>query len=176
MKYILALLLLIPSLAFGQQGQPYTPISSKSFNRSVTPTVDTAIYASGELMGGKLTISNAARLGVYTGTISSVIISDLDSDAVDIDVVYFKSDPSSTTFTDQAAFDIADADLLKIVCVVSVTDYFVFSDNSVGIAQNANCPFDLGDGTTLYAALVSRGTPDYATASDLTLTTGIYPD
>lgn len=165
------LILFLPSLVFAQN----SPVA-KSFNRSVSPTVDTAIYASGELLGGKLTISNAAKSGVHSGVIGTVIISDLDSDSADIDVVYFKSNPTGTTFTDQAAFDVADADLTKIICVVPVTDYFVFNDNSIGIAQNANCPFDLGDETTMYAALVSRGTPDYAAATDLTLTTSIYPD
>lgn len=143
---------------------------------SVTPTIDTAVYASGELVGGLITLERATRNGVHTGLISSIALSDLDSDAADIDVVIFDSNPTATTFTDNAAFDVADADLLKVICWVSVTDYILFSDNSVGLAQNVNCPFEILSGTTLYAALVSRGTPDYATVSDLTLRVGILQD
>ena len=79
--------------------------------------------------------------------------------------MFFDSNPSATTFTNNAALDIADSDIDRIIGVVSVaaTDYAAFSDNSVatvkGIAMPYQCVEDEG---TVYVAFVSRGTPTYA--------------
>jgi hypothetical protein len=153
-----------------------TAIITHSNVVEAVPTIETSAYASGDVIGEKLSLSDAARSLVSTGIISSVVIVDKDSEAVDIDVVFFDANPAAFG-NDNAAFDPTDADVANIVCVVSVTDYYTFNDNSVGIAQNVNCPFDLGStNTTLYAALVSRGTPTYTAATDLTLRVGILQD
>jgi hypothetical protein len=86
---------------------------------------------------------------------------------VALDVVLFDSDPSATTFTDQAALDIADADLLKVIGVVSVTTWYAFADNSVGQARNLAIP--VSSAGSLYACLVSRATPTFAAATDVTI-------
>ncbi len=147
-----------------------------------TPTIETGIYASGDLIGELITLAGAARTiseggDEGTGLIQSVILTDLSKQDANIDVVFFDANPDGTTFTDNSPLDVADADLVKIIGVAQITTYADFNDNSVGWAANLALPFDLkGRTASLFAALVSRGTPTYAATSDLTLRIGILQD
>ena len=151
-----------------------------------TPTVsDTPDYTSGDLMGGKITITQAGtandgrphRLTDFSGIIQSVIIMDLDARNLDIDVVFFDTDPTNTTFTDNAAFDINDTDLLTVIGVVNVTTWAAFNDNGVGKSVNEGLAFHTGlNGSAIYAALVARGAHNLSTTNALTLRVGILED
>jgi hypothetical protein len=141
---------------------------------NVSPVCDTAVYASGELVGGKLTITDSSH-SLISGVISNVIMGDKAAQGLDIDLVIFNEDPTGTTFTDQAAFDPADADQGKIACVVQIRTFSAHSDNGMGFANNVNCPFVTTTGT-LYGAVVARGAVDYASSSDLTFRLGILRD
>jgi hypothetical protein len=153
-------------------------VSGHSTVVTVSPTVDTAIYASGDLMGGKLTLASAARVAGGTGMIHSLTIVDQDNEKAALDIVFFESDPTGTTFTDQAALDVADADMLNVVGVVSVSasDYVSFVDNAVATLRNIGLSFKLDSGTSLFAAIVSRGTPTYTAATDVQVKVGILMD
>jgi hypothetical protein len=137
----------------------------------VTPAIDTAIYASGDLIGGKLTLSNACPLGQSGGLITDLVLVDQDNEKSAIDVVFWRKNPSNTTFTDQAPFDCHDTDMLELVGVVSIAaaDYVSFADNAVATKESLALAFVPEDGRTLYACLVSRGTPTYTAATDLQL-------
>lgn len=141
----------------------------------VAPSVDTAIYASGDLIGGKLTIP-----APDTGKIVSVRLVDQAGQASVIDLVLWSADPSGTTFTDNAALDVADTDMVALIGVVPIAaaDYDTFADNRVATVPNYNLvygPLAKGQngGYSMYGALVSRGTPTYAAATDLILSIGI---
>ena len=124
-------------------------------------------YSSGDLVGGLLTISSDPYSG---GLIQAVVITDLAKQNIAKDVVFFDTNPANTTFTENAALDIDDADLVDVIGVVPVLDWFSFNDNSVGQALNLAIPFV---NTPLYAAIVERGTANYASTSDLTIRIGI---
>ena len=142
-----------------------------------TPTVSVSpAYSSGDLIGGKLSLANAIRVAGLGGTITNAILTDKGKQNAAIDIVLFSTDPTNTTFTDNGVLTIADADLINIIGVIPVTSYASFNDNSVGYINNVAIPFKLASGTTLYACLVSRGTPTYTSTSDLQLTLGIIPD
>lgn len=148
---------------------------------SVTPTVDTSAYASGDVIGGKLTFSNALPWRTGTGFLVSVTISDKAAQASDLDLVLFESDPDSSTFTDQAAFDPADADLSKVLTVVNFgsSSRFAFNDNGVKHVASLAVPIkgrSSAGVVTLYGVLVSRGTPTFASSSDVTVKLGIAGD
>ena len=142
-------------------------------------TVDTNAYATGDLIGGKITLENAAlidNLNPTTGIIQSVVITDLAKQSVALDVVFWDTDPSNTTFTDNSALDISDTDLPNLIGVASVTSWFAFNDSSAGQALNLSIPFQVARNQhAIYAAIVSRGAPTYG-ASDLTLRVGIFQD
>lgn len=146
---------------------------------SVSPSVSTTAYSAGDLVGGKLLISNPViSMQRPSGIIHSVVVSDAAGQASDLDVVFFSSDPASTTFTDNAAFNPADADIKKIIGFAQVTTHSSFSANSVSVATGLNILFDIADTgrNEIYAAIVSRGTPTYAASTDLTLSVGVLQD
>lgn len=176
MKRLLNLLVLGVLLGIASPVLADTPIQTRSKTISIAPTVDTGAYATGDLVGPMQTLTGAGFTGVYTGIIQSVTITDLDNQAADFDLVIFSSNPSGTTFTDNAAFDIADADLPKVVCVIQVTTNVAFNDNAVIIANGTNCVFDAVASTgILYAAAVIRSAATF-TASGLTFRYSILQD
>lgn len=146
---------------------------------SVTPTVDTAAYGTGELMGTKLTFDNALPLATGCGLLRSVIVKDLAGQTGAFDLVLFDSDPTGTTFTDNAAFDVADADLPKILCVINfpAASQFAFADSSVKFLGSLQIPVRgisvNSPARTLYGALIARAAQTYATAADVTVTLGL---
>jgi hypothetical protein len=176
MKRLLILTaLLFPSAAWGQQAPITVFVSS-------TPTIDTNIYATGELLGTKLTFTGAFHERSAAGYLTSVKVDDKAAQAHDLELVIFSEDPSGTTFTNQAAFDIADTDLTKVVAVISLgsATRFAWADNGIKFVGSLAIPLQgrSGDGatTTLYGALLSRGTPTFASTSDLKVTLGISQD
>lgn len=144
---------------------------------SVTPTVDTSIYASGDVIGGLMTFSNAVGYQSTTGIVTSATVSDKNSTASDLELWVFSSNPSASTFTDQAAFTIADADITKVISVISLgsTSRFDAANNGVKYLGSISCPVSTTS-KTLYAVLVSRGTPTFATSSDVTVKLAIASD
>ena len=61
--------------------------------------------------------------------------------------------------------------------IATVGDWRSLADNANGQALNLGIPFTLAaSSTTLYAVIVSRGTPTYASTADLTLRVGILQD
>lgn len=154
------------------------PFGAKHRLISVRPVVETSLYTTGDLVGEKLSFAGAAIPGAAAakGVIKSVVITDDAAQAANMDVVFFDADPSATTFTDNAAFTPADADLAKIVGVAQLTTHVSFADNSVSLSGELYIPFDLGTATTLYAALVVRAGPTYVATDDLQVRIGILQD
>ena len=143
-----------------------------SFSKALT--VDTNIYASGDNVGGLQTVDLSPFKNTKGAAIlDHVLIMDLAKQSANMDLVLFGSNPSATTFTTNVAQDIADADITKIIGVVPVTSHHVFADSSVSRAVNLDLGFKL-DATqstlNLYAALISRATPTFATTGDIDLT------
>lgn len=134
----------------------------------------TGSYASGDLIGGKLTMSGIWPTdGREDPVLTHVTVHDASNQKVAMTVVIFDSDPSATSFTNAGALDIADADLARIVGIIPVaaSDYVSFADNAVAtvtqvLALRPNAT------TNLYACLVTGGAPSYA-ANELGVAFGI---
>lgn len=148
---------------------------------SASPTVEAAAYASGDVVGGLVTITNACSARSNRGEIRGVTVFDKAAQGIDLDLIVFSSNPTGTTFTENAAFDPADADLSKIAAVIPVTTHKAFSDNGVSQAKNISYAFEctvgsFPNGGTLYTTIVARGTPTYASTSDLTFRIELFND
>lgn len=140
--------------------------------------VDGAAYGSGDVLGDKCPIKiEAVRSQSDTGIIHSVIVQDLSNQSGAIDIVFFDSNPSSTTFTDNAALDINDADLPKVIGIVSVVaaDYKSFADNAVATVKGIALPIKSLSSPNLWIAVVSRDTKTYV-ADELSIAIGILLD
>lgn len=145
---------------------------------SPTVTIDTAAYTAGDLLGGKLTLTDAVRVVGSSGIVQSIVLIDQDNEKREIDVVFFDSDPSGTTFTNNAALDVADADMAKIVGTVKITsaDYISFADNAVATRSAIGLAFKTDGSRDLYAALVVREAPTYTATTDIALRVTILQD
>lgn len=175
MKKIFLLLLLVafPSLCQAQVG-----VARFS---STTPTIDAGAYLANDLIGTLLTFSNVFREQQPSGYLVSVCITDKAAQASDMDL-YILREPfsSSTVLTNNGPFDPADSDLNKIIAVVALgsTSRFSFTDNGVKCLGSLTTPV-WSSGTSkrsLYGVLVARGTPTFASTSDLTITVGVSRD
>ena len=148
-----------------------------------TIAVQSAAYASGDVLGttspitadvfrmeGNANVSASAIL-------QSIIIKDLSKQSLAIDVVIFNANPTVTTMTDNSALDIADADIDKVIGVVSIVaaDYAAFNDNSVATKVGIGLPMAVTSGTKIWFCLVTRGAPTYV-LNELSISFGILQD
>ena len=171
-KFILTFLsLVLPALCYAD-----TSIITHTRTVSVVPVVDTNIYAAGDNVGGKLTFADMVRTQTYSGEVRSVTVTDQGGDSASMNLILFSSDPTASTFTNNAAQAIADADLPKIICVIPVTTHYVFANNGASTAVYVGCAFELSNATTLYGALVATGTPTLDAVDALTVKLTIRQD
>lgn len=136
----------------------------------VTPVVTAGAYSINDVVGGRLRFA-----GVGSGTLVAVTLADNAAQAVDYRLVLFHSTP--TDIADNATFDVADADIRKIIwdtALLTASERFPFTDNSfhrryltrdaqVGLRSKE------GDGS-LWGFLIATTAPTYAATSDVTVT------
>lgn len=137
----------------------------------VTPTINTAPYASGDQVGGLISFG---EFNAKTGIIQAASILDLDKQNAALDLIFFKS--SVTLAANNDVFVLSAADELHILPgYLSFTTYKDLGANgSISAQQAIGIPVPLMDATgILYGALISRGTPTYTSASRLTVTIGV---
>ena len=134
-------------------------------------------YADGDVIGNKIFSENIMLLFPGEATLMSITAQDLDAQDAALEVIIWSSNPTGTTFTDDAALDIADADLPKHCGSANIadTDYKSYTDNSVGTVRNIGLPIGTDTQNDLWMTLVSRGTPTY-TADGLSLILTFYLD
>jgi hypothetical protein len=139
---------------------------------SVTPTVDTSAYASGDRLGSLMTLTAVNPNGdTAPALLSSIVILDMAAQRAAMDILFFHTSPTIAS-ADNAAIDISDANAAYLVGHVSVVagDYTNLTANAVATVKNLNLHLKVNSSGTLYALIVSRGSPTYAAASDLKLT------
>jgi len=153
---------------------------------SVTPVVTAAgAYQAGDAVGGLMTFTQAAHKDVGSGAIKAVILIDNDKEDDAMELHIFNQ--TFTPTADNAAFDPTDADLANYAGGVIITaaaastgthstGYLNLTDNSVSTTQ-VDIPFNLvTGGTSLFAQLVTRGTPTYTAVTDITVKLVIVQD
>lgn len=148
---------------------------------SATPVIDTNIYAAGDAVGGILTFSNAIIKASKSAKIESVLITDKGAQSAVLSLTLFATSPSSSTVTNNAALDVADADLDKIIgrVAIAAADYTVFNtnDNSIAYVQTAVPLFNDADSYDIYGVLrITSGTPTWTSTSDLVVNLFIRQD
>ena len=153
------------------------PTGSKVASVSATPTITAGLYTIHDALGGKLTFTNVCSDQAARGIIVGATIIDKAKQLAPIDIIVFNADFTATADAD--TFDPSDADLVASAkhCIsVLAANYSSFSDNAMAEVECLK-PFQLADGTsTLYAQMVVRGAPTYASTSDLTLILHILKD
>lgn len=160
-------------------GAAYVDPRPKVTRIQVTPTVTATAYEAKDAIGGLLTFANAARTSGGSIHIESAAVSDKAAQLAGMTLVLYKA--SITAPTDEAAFDPTDTENLDFVGAIHFTagaaptgDWEDFNDNAVAFVS---CAITATlDGTSLYGVLVARGTPTFASTSDISVTLTILQD
>ncbi|EGD60420.1 hypothetical protein Y88_0068 [Novosphingobium nitrogenifigens DSM 19370] len=137
-------------------------------------TVTAGTYATGNVVGGVLTLPAALDATDLCGILQDILIVNkaTSGNTCSWSVALFNANPSGSTFTDKAAPVIATADMAKLLGVFSVSALSGGNvlGSAVGIAQaDAIGAYVIGASTTLYAVLIVTGTPTFGTTSDVSL-------
>lgn len=153
------------------------PILEGAFHVTNAPTVTAGAYTTGQVVGGKISIANAARLNSGSGLIEQVCITVKTALTQPFDVIFFDTDPSNSTFTDNAALAVNVADLPFICGVAHCTDLVSLGTPQLLQASGLAIPYKLSAAaTTLYAVIVIRGSQSFASTSAIQMSTGLIRD
>ena len=120
-------------------GRIYTVPISNNICLDVALTVQAAAYAQNDVLGGKLTFSGASQSGATRTKLVSLVLADEDGAATNATIVWFDTDPTNSTFTENAALTIHDSDLDDVSCSVPLTSHTTFAANGVSMATNIGC-------------------------------------
>lgn len=141
---------------------------------TVTPTLDTNPYASGDLLFDSTEIANAVRVNGYCAILDSITIIDKDDQKVAFTLLF--ADTATDFGTLNSAPNPDDTETATVVgwVPVTVSDYVDLGGASVACIRNIGLLLKAGAATTsLYVAAVNgTGTPTF-TASGLVLKIGL---
>jgi hypothetical protein len=151
---------------------------------SVTPNIETSAYATGDVIGELMEFEGALREVRGSGHLSGAIISNKAAQAVDLELWVFFKEPENSTLTDNSAIAVSDDDIANGVMILSFgsATRFTSANNIIHYLGNQLHPVfgRIGDrnstSSSLWAVLVSRGSPTFGSAADLTVTLGIAQD
>lgn len=134
-------------------------------------------YSSGDVLGGLNTIPLAVMDAHSSASVDSFVTLDAANQKSKVDLIFFSAIPANTTFTDNSAYALSDLDLPLLLGRLSVqdTDYVSSgSANAEATLRSIGLILQAAQGSkTLYCVAVSRGTPTYGSASDLSFKLGI---
>jgi hypothetical protein len=139
------------------------------------PTTAAGAYASGDVIGTKMTFPNMTRLAAGPGIVQSLLLQSKVALTGAVDVLLFSADPSASTFTDNAALNLNVGDFDKLIGVVSLSSWVALGTPSIAQAHTVGIAFDLPAGQSIYAVLVARSAPTLASATDLKLVLNVIP-
>jgi hypothetical protein len=139
---------------------------------NIVPVLSTSIYASGDVMGAPIEVENVAQNTKGLAYLRSLVVLDAANQKAAMDILLFDRDPGNIG-ADNAALSLTTAQLDYIIGVVSVAaaDFSTLkaATNAVALKQpNLLIPTAVKS-KSIWAVFVSRGSPTYASVSDLTV-------
>jgi len=149
-------------------------VGSEGDSISQTPVVTAGAYAAGDAVGGLLTFVDAARISGDGGVIKDMLI--IDDAGQDAEMELWLFDSPFTAMVDNAAWAPSEADLRKLVAIISTGDGAWFDAGTPSVARvEAAQRYDC-TGLDLFGQLVTRGTPTFAATDDVTCVIGLLID
>lgn len=143
---------------------------------SATPTVSASPdYSAGDAIGGLMTFAAITRLATGPGIIQNASIFCKVANTAQIDLLLFNANPTATTITDNAAFDLNSADFTKLIGAIPITEWIAAGTPCIGQSVGRGQPIKAAASSTIYGVLVARGAVNLASTSDLTVTLQVVP-
>lgn len=159
---------------FDEYGRQVVEAQTNGTSISLTPTVTAGAYVANDAVGGLLTFTNAARLTAGGGVIKDVLL--LDDAGQDASLELWLFNATFTAMSDNAAWNPSQADLRKLVAIISIPAGSYFDAGTESAARvEVSQRYDVA-ATSLFGQLVTRGTPTYAATDDVTVIIGLLQD
>lgn len=141
---------------------------SKIIKVDATPTITaSSAYTAGNALGGKLTFTNLCDGG--QSYLYMIRVIDLSNQKAATDVLLY--DQSFTATTDKNAIAVSAADAANLIGFVSIAagDWITIQTGRAVATKIIAYPMPLiaAADNTVYAQLVTRGTPTYGTTTDI---------
>jgi len=139
---------------------------------SVTLTLDTSAYSSGDLIADSQAVAGALRTSGGAAKLVSLVVIDEDDQGSAIDVYLTSS--SNSWGTENSAPTISDADARSIQAIIPIAsgDYKDLGGVKVANIKNINAIVEGAASTSLYVAVVSNASTPTYTASGVKLVFG----
>jgi len=136
---------------------------------SFTPTIDTSIYASGDVLFATTEVVGAVPTAM-SAVIRAVTLHDKDDEGVAIDLYFLRDNVSFGTINNAPSMSDADGDMVTSKVSIAAADYLDMGGVQVATVGDLYCPIEADPGTTkIYVAGVVNATPTYAAASDIVI-------
>jgi hypothetical protein len=145
--------------------------------KDTTAVSTTPAYTSGDAVGAKRTLTNVFLSSGGTAILESITVLDRANQAAALEIIFFDSDPTNATITDNAAF-VYSTDDLKVLGRVSVaaSDYVTLNSKAIATLKGIGLTLKGNATTSLFVAVVTTGTPTYAATTDVQITFGFLQD
>lgn len=137
-------------------------------------TVDTAVYAAGDNVGGVITVTGAVRVSGGTSTLQDMALTDLGNQRAQLEIRFFGANPTAGTYTDNAATVLHATDQAHALGRVTVylSDWLTNGSIATATLRNIGLGMQAEGGTSIWMVITTgaiNGAPDYVTASDLSM-------
>jgi len=133
----------------------------------VTLSLNTGIYASGDVLADTQVVAGATRHKDGYGKIIAAVVLDKDAQAQGLDLIFLKANVSLGTENSAPSMSDADAENLLGAIEVESGDFVDLTNNQIALAGDLYVPIVAASGTSdIYMAAMSRGTGTY-TASGI---------
>jgi hypothetical protein len=139
---------------------------------TVQPTATDLTYSSGDVIGTVQTISSAVLDGKAGAELRSLIVLDKANQKKNIDLVFFNEAPATSIGVDGAAYNLAAADVSKIIGRVSIVtaDYVSSTNNAEATLRNIGLMLvAAGLKKDIYVAVIARAALTLSADSDLSI-------
>jgi len=172
------------TVAGGVAGTPAGPVQSVQGVESGTPmaavgtgeciklnpVVTAGLYAANDIIGGKLTLANAARIAGGLTRLENILITDRANQKAAGFILIFDADPTAATLTNDGPLTLSTDDF-KVVARIDVSAASYLSVGSTPKAV-ADIPYagrlmKAVGSRNLYAVFVTTSTPTYAATTDI---------
>lgn len=149
-------------------------VTEKLRSSTFTLAINTAIFAVDDLMGAVMALSSKAPNGQLV--IKSVSLLDKASQNSEM-VIVFITDSGVSAGSNNNPVSIPDSTFRSVArgaVPISATDYRSLASNSVAFKNNLNIVLSSSTGFSPGVFVICKGTPTYASATDLILTINYY--
>lgn len=130
----------------------------------VDVSVNTAAHAANDVVCQPVELEDAFQVPFGCAVITSVVVTDNDDQGVALDVLFLRS--PITVGANNATTTISDGQVGEVLGRVGVAggDYLNLANNQVATVRNIGLVIapNTDDGTSLYMAIRTTGTPTYA--------------